>query len=498
MPSPDKPPTEYRPREMAFDRRMSDQEALMWNIEKDPWMNPSGAVLTLLDRPGDYDLMLAKVKFGLAKVPRLRERVVPGLGRLAPPVWATDPEFDLAYHVRHLSLPAPGSMRQLLDLVTRLYEEPYDRTRPLWMFYVIEGLADGSGALFTKQHHAVADGIGALRMAEVYTDLKRRVPRPPDVDLEAIFAEAAAAEKGELLEAGADMSDSILDTATRTLGHNLRRQAGMVSRLAGEVGGLLGEPSRIQSGVGNAVGQIRSTLDTGLGGRSVNAGAPLWTHRSRRRHLEIIQVPLEPAKAAAKAMGGSVNDFFVAGAALGALAYHAERDTPVEAINMTFVVSTRSDKAAGGNSFTPVPLQVPGAGADTARDRFEQVRDLMAERRHGVSGRGAMSAVAGVANLLPTSVTTRFARQQAARIDLATSNLRGAPFPTYIAGAMVTAGIPLGPVAGTAANLTTLSQNGSLDMGLLADPAAVTDPAGLRRNIDEAYAELLKAGGSAG
>ncbi|MHB1854390.1 MAG: wax ester/triacylglycerol synthase domain-containing protein [Acidimicrobiales bacterium] len=498
MPSPDKHPTEYRPREMAFDRRMSDQEALMWNIEKDPWMNPSGAILTLLDQPGDYDLMLAKVKYGLAKVPRLRERVVPGLGRLAPPVWATDPEFDLAYHVRHLSLPAPGSMRQLLDLVTRLYEEPYDRTRPLWMFYVIEGLADGSGALFTKQHHAVADGIGALRMAEVYTDLERKVPRPPDVDLEAIFAEAAAAEEGELLEAGADMSDSILDTATRTLGHNLRRQGGMVTRLAGEVGGLLGNPGRIPGGVGSAVGQIRSTLDTAAGGRSINAGAPLWTHRSRRRHLEVIQVPLEPAKAAAKAMGGSVNDFFVAGAALGALAYHAERDTPVEAINLTFVVSTRADKAAGGNSFTPVPLQVPGGGADTARERFDQVRDLMAARRHGVSGRGAMSSVAGVANLLPTSVTTRFARQQAARIDLATSNLRGAPFPTFIAGAQVTAGIPLGPVAGTAANLTTLSQNGSLDMGLLADPAAVTDPAGLRRNIDEAYAELLKAGGGAG
>jgi hypothetical protein len=106
-----------------------------------------------------------------------------------------------------------------------------------------------------------------------------------------------------------------------------------------------------------------------------------------------------------------------------------------------------------------------------------------------------MSAVAGVANLLPTSVTTRVARQQAAKIDLATSNLRGASFQTYIAGAMVVAGIPLGPVAGTAANLTTISQNGWLDMGLLVDPIAVSDPAGLRRNIDDAYRDLLAAGG---
>ena len=141
-------------------------------------------------------------------------------------MWATDPEFDLDYHMRHLALPAPGSMRQLLDLITRLHEEPFDRTRPLWMFYAIEGLEGGKGALFSKQHHAVADGIGALRMAEVYTDLERDAPAPPEVDLDAIFADAVAAEHGELLEAGADMSDSILDTATRTLTHNLRRQGG--------------------------------------------------------------------------------------------------------------------------------------------------------------------------------------------------------------------------------------------------------------------------------
>src|SRR5581483_2990755 len=116
------PQTMDRQRELAFERRMSDQEALMWNVEKDPWLNPSGAAMSILDRPIDMDYMLAKVRYGLSRLPRLRERVVPGLGRLSPPVWATDREFDLGYHVRHVSLPAPGSMRQLLDLVSRLYE----------------------------------------------------------------------------------------------------------------------------------------------------------------------------------------------------------------------------------------------------------------------------------------------------------------------------------------------------------------------------------------
>ena len=485
-----------RGRELAFQRRMSDQESLMWNIEKDPWLNPSGALLTILDQPADFDLLLARIRYGLTRLPRLRERVVPGLGRLSPPVWATDADLDLDYHVRRLRLPEPGSQRQLLDLVTRLYEEPYDRTRPLWLFYCIEGLADRQGALFVKQHHSVADGIGALRMAEVYTDLEREVPPPPPVDLDQVIADALAAEQDDLLEAGADTSDSILDTATRTLTHNLRRQAGLILRTTSSVTDLAIHPTHLPRAAAGAVEQIRSALNTAGGDRKVDAGAPLWTKRSRRRHLEVLRLSLEDAKAAAKRMNGSVNDLFVTGAAIGALAYHAERDVPVQAINMTFVVSTRSDKTMGGNSFTPVPMQIPGDGADlTAEDRFGQIQTLMAERRANVKGSGAMSAIAGLANLLPTSVTTRVARQQAAKVDLATSNIRGAPFQTFIAGAAVVAGIPLGPVAGTAANLTTISQNGWMDMGLLVDPAAVADPPGLARNIEEAYTRLLAAGG---
>jgi diacylglycerol O-acyltransferase len=487
--------TMERQRDLAFGRHMSDQEALMWNIEKDPWMNPSGALLTLLDQPADFELLVRRIRYGLARLPRLRERVVPGLGRLSPPVWATDSDFELDYHLRPLRLPAPGSKRQLLDLVTRLYEEPYDRTRPLWMFYVIDGLEDGSGALFIKQHHSVADGIGALRMAEVYTDLERTPPPPPAVDLDQVFAAAIAAERGELLDAGADVSDSIIDTAVRTVTHNLRRQQGIARRAAGDAVRLVTDPLRLPRALIGAVDQVRSTLDSTGAGRGIHASAPLWTNRSRRRHLETLRLGLEEAKAAAKALGGSVNDLFVTGAVLGALAYHDQRDIPVVALNMTFVVSTRADRAMGGNAFTPVPFQVPGDGALSPEERFRQIRDLMAERRRGVRGGGAMSAIAGIANLLPTSVTTRFARQQASRIDLATSNLRGAQFPTYIAGAAVVAGIPLGPVAGTAANLTTISQNGCLDMGLLVDPAAVGDPPGLARNIDDGYRDLLAAGG---
>ena len=118
----------------------------------------------------------------------------------------------------------------------------------------------------------------------------------------------------------------------------------------------------------------------------------------------------------------------------------------------------------------------------------------MAEARADVVGSGTLGAMAGLANLMPTSMVTQMARAQAAKVDFATSNLRAAPFAVYISGAKALESTTMGPVAGTAFNLTTLSYNGSLDMGVFIDPAAVEDPSDLRDCLAQAYNELIEAG----
>ena len=128
-------------------------------------------------------------------------------------------------------------------------------------------------------------------------------------------------------------------------------------------------------------------------------------------------------------------------------------------------------------------------------ERFRQLHEAMTAKRAEVRGPGLMSSMAGVANLLPTSVVTRVGRSQSARMDFATSNLRGARRPLYMCGAEVIQNIPIGPVAGTAFNITTVSYNGSLDIGLAIDPRAVEDPADLGRCMAGGYAELMAAGG---
>ena len=102
---------------MRNERRMTDVEALMWNLEKDPHLSSSIANVTLLDQAPDPGRLRARLQRAAAQVPRLRQRVVPALGRLAPPEWRDEPDFDLDYHLRWSALPNPGSMRQLLDLV---------------------------------------------------------------------------------------------------------------------------------------------------------------------------------------------------------------------------------------------------------------------------------------------------------------------------------------------------------------------------------------------
>jgi hypothetical protein len=78
-------------------------------------------------------------------------------------------------------------------------------------------------------------------------------------------------------------------------------------------------------------------------------------------------------------------------------------------------------------------------------------------------------------------------------VDFAVSNVRGAPFPLFIAGARIEANYPIGPIGGTAWNLTLMSYDGTLDMGLNADLAAVPDPAALRDAIAAEFAALLSA-----
>ena len=153
--------------------RMSDAEAIMWAVEKDPALRSDFCNLTLLDcRPTDERLE-ATLTRALRAIPRLRQRVVSAPLRVLPPEFADDPTLDVEAHIRVLALPAPYDERALLDLCGRLAEQPLDRARPLWEFTLIEGLRDGRSALLQKVHHTITDGVGGLKLSLALVDFER-------------------------------------------------------------------------------------------------------------------------------------------------------------------------------------------------------------------------------------------------------------------------------------------------------------------------------------
>ena len=180
---------------------------------------------------------------------------------------------------------------------------PFDRTRPLWEFLVIEGLEDGGAAMIQKLHHAIADGEGSIRMSEQFIDLARDATEP--------IAPGSAGARADRHQPRRDHRRHPHPPAAP------RARASRAARPRASLG-LLRDPrqrrrrwpsdARRARAVGHAPGASCRTRPARRCGRE----------RSLRRRIEVLQVPIDEAKAAAKELGGSLNDFFVAGAAGGA------------------------------------------------------------------------------------------------------------------------------------------------------------------------------------
>src|SRR5947208_6664750 len=461
-------------RPVRFERRMSDAEALMWTIEKDPAMRSSFLQVTLLDRPPDFDRLRRRMERAVKVLPRLGQRVVPPPLRFAPPEWADDPSFDIDFHVRRIAVPPPGTDRQLLDLAALIYEDAFDRARPLWQLTIVEGLQGGRAAMFVKMHHTITDGVGGVRLSMQFLDLAPDAPDPEDVE-----------EPARVPERG------VYDVVSDAVGHNVRRQFGVVRRGAAGTAGLTVHPERSIRFVNDLVATARSLwrqLAVVQPSRS-----PLWTgRRSLSRRFETFTVNLDDVKRAAKDLGGTVNDLFVAALAGGAAAYHRAKGASVDDLRVTIPVSVRDDKSAGGNAFSPARLLIP-AGIEDPAARFAAIHERLGVAKNE-RALGLFGSLAGVMNSLPTSLLTRVARQQAETVDFAASNVKAADFDLYIAGAHIEGNHPMGPTAGTAFNATVMSYKNQFDVGLNIDTAAIDDPELLRTCLEESFAELLKAG----
>lgn len=453
-----------------FDTKMCDTEGLMWRLEKDPFLASTFGNITILDGRLNFDVFTRRMERTSMIIRRLRQRVQPAPANLGAPSWVDDPEFNIQYHVRYMALPAPGSMRQLLDLSTLLILDAFDRSRPLWQFIVVDGLEGGSSALIQKLHHTITDGEGGVALSMQFLDTERYAPEPPPIT--------------QLDESTSDSNavDAVPNLMRTSMADAMRIPLGLLR----QVREVLSDPTQLPTLGVETAATVRNLISQI--GDVDSARSPLWTQRSLKRRLEVLRAPYRPMLDASRALGGKINTAFIAAAADAAGRYHRELGMPVESLRTSMAVSTRTEDS-GSNAFSLIRLLVP-TGEMSIGERFAAINESVSQARES-SKSATLATLAAVSGALPTSVITRIARTQSQTIDFATSNVRGAGVPLFIAGAQMLENYPVGPLGGVAFNLTMLSYNHSLDMGLNIDTAAVAQPERLRTCMEQSLAEFL-------
>lgn len=149
--------------------QLSPLDAAFLEVEDaDPHASLAIASAAVVEGPApSHDGFLALIRSKLPLLPRARQKLVRTPLDLSAPEWQDDPAFDLTYHVRRTALPAPGGDAELCALIARIMGQRLDRERPLWEYWVVEGLADGRWAVVAKVHHCMADGVSGTMLYDV-------------------------------------------------------------------------------------------------------------------------------------------------------------------------------------------------------------------------------------------------------------------------------------------------------------------------------------------
>ncbi|HTF34263.1 MAG TPA: wax ester/triacylglycerol synthase family O-acyltransferase [Myxococcota bacterium] len=410
-------------------------------------------------------------------VPRYRQRIarIPVTNH---PVWVDDTRFNLHYHVRHMSLPAPGDERQLKRLTGHVMSLPLDRTKPLWELWVVEGLARGRFAILTKTHHCMIDGVGSadLMVASMSTSpavslpqLKRWRPRPAPSPLKLIAGELRRGAGGGLAALGA---------ARRAIAQPLDTVRALRDAI---------------SGVGEALGaSLHSASPT-----------PLNLAIGPHRRFDWLRFDLAQVKEVKKQLGGTVNDVVLATVAGALRRFLGGRRVDVAALEFRAMVPvnirTKDQTGAFGNRVAMMSTELPLAER-SPRKRLAHVIETTRELKSSKQAHG-VEIIEEISELGLTALFAQFARLTALTrpFNVVVTNVPGPQFRTYLLGAPLVEAYPLVPLyRNQALGIALFSYDGGLYWGLNADWDALPDLHDLVDALAAEFELLRKAAADGG
>ena len=461
---------------MSVTDRLTGLDSSFLHLERDG-TQMHVASTTLFEGPAPpYVEFRDHIESRLHLVPRFRQKIrfVPfGQGR---PVWVDDPHLNLAYHVRHTSLPEPGTEQQLRTLAARIFSQQLDRSKPLWEIWLIEGLKGGRFAIVGKTHHAMVDGVSGVDITTVLYDAEKEpdeAPTPPEG-----WTPKPEPNDAELL------AEALVERAIypREIARGLRW--------------IVRGPRRALRKAADAAIAAGTFAWTGIAAPHSPFNFDIGAHR----RFAWVRASLGDIKQVKNELGGTVNDVILTAVAGGIGRYMRSRGHSTEGLELRAMVPvsvrTAEQRGALGNQVTAMMASLPVWCEDPKR-RMEIVRQSMGDLKQSKQAVGA-SLLTQLADFAPPTIAGQAARLQSRQrfFNLVVTNIPGPQFPLYLMGRRMERVFPMVPLAkNQGVCIGIMSYDGQVNFGLIGDYDGMPDLDDLARDLEDSIVELIEAAG---
>lgn len=424
----------------------------------------------------DHEEFVAFITGRLPLVPRFRQKVRQVPFDLAAPAWVDDPDTDVGWHVRRTAVAPPGGPDELDALIGRVMSQRMDRRRPLWEYWVVEGLPDGQWAIIQKVHHCVVDGVSGTELYHVVFDSSPE-PRAPVAD------------------------DWVPDPAPGLLGitaQAVRDLAAVPGAAARAAGALLSAPRELAE---LAVQTGRGALTLGSALRPV-ASSTLYGPIGRQRRYTATTVSLSDVRTVKSAFGSTVNDVALAAVSGGFRALLLSRGEVPDATTVRTLVPV-SLRQSGEESILDnrISMLLPYLPVDVvdpvARLREVRRRILDAAMSGEVEFASRLTVMARHEPFLPVALGVRLAFHVPQRqLVTVTTNVPGPRTPVYALGRRCLTITPYVPIANRMRfGVAMFSYLDHFAFGVTGDFDSGADIDVLAGGIADSVAELVEEAG---
>lgn len=437
---------------MSIAKQISKQDVLFFAGEND-FVYQHMAVLLILD-PGDavnfcFESFKKKMIERIDLIPKFRWKLhqVP-LG-LDLPYWIEDENFNHDHHIKHITVNSPGGRQSLGEVVSQLYCKHMDRSKPLWEFWLIEGLEDGKYAMLQKIHHCLMDGFGLMILMDIVGDL---TPQARTKTVDVGISSAKAGDKPGSRQLYANTAKSLV----RFPGEFFR-----------DINELLRPKLLEQLRWDKPAKETKPIAPTAAFNRSISSD----------RGFVFVSLPIADLKAVKEAYNVSLNDVVLAlvGTAMHNYLLRQEGlpETSLRALMPISVRNTGDEKFSNRVTSTNVTL---GTNTDDPVLRLQSISQdsKQAIQRAKSGGEGFADVIQHLPPLLVNAIVSNVTAEKAPQTtggNLAVSNIRGSAQPMYVAGAHVETMYPMSVIGqGMGINFTCVSYAGNMDFGLAFDP----------------------------